>query len=347
MEQNNLMRNAQGFEQLVKDIFQFNNFGVDDFSKEKRLYGREHYCPDFFMKKGRTKYLVEVKYSRNVNYSYEWLCLAKANLELYCRGYSNDYKPVIVVSALVEKKHVTYFQQRGIYVIDITNLLFMVLDNQELQDRLIGALDFSVQNILPKAPAFLRLSAKDDLCLKSVGVSNVYEDKINELVAIGKSFSAYEKICHEILTLLFKDCLKDCGKQRVSNDGLYRFDAIYKIKSNSNIDFFETLSHFFNTQYIIFEFKNYSDKIKQEQIYTTEKYLYTKALRSVAIIISRKGPDDNAVKAAKGALRENGKLIINLSDKNLIEMLNMKAQGSEPADYLSDILDNLLITLEK
>lgn len=341
------MRKAQDFEHLVKDIFHFNDFGVDDFTQEKRLYGRERYCPDFFMKKGRTKYLVEVKYSRNVNYSYEWLCRATEKLDLYRRGYSEDYKFVIVVSALVEKKYVTYFQKRGIYVVDIANLLFMVSDNQELQDFLVGMLDFSVQNILPKAPAFLRLPAKDDLCLKSVGASNVYDDKIKKLMAAGSSFSAYEKICHEILTLLFKDCLKDCGQQYVSNDGLYRFDAIFKIKRNNGSEFFQTLMQFFNTQYIIFEFKDYTKQITQAEIYTTEKYLYTKALRSVAIIISRRGANANALKAARGALRENGKLIINLSDEDLVNMLQNKAGGADPSEYLAEFLDKLLIELEK
>ena len=39
----------------------------------------------------------------------------------------------------------------------------------------------------------------------------------------------------------------------------------------------------------------------------TEKYLYEKSLRKVAIIVSRKGADTNAKKAARGSLRESGK----------------------------------------
>lgn len=53
-------------------------------------------------------------------------------------------------------------------------------------------------------------------------------------------------------------------------------------------------------------------------------------------------------RVAKGSLRENGKLILCLSDLDLLKMADIKAQGEkEPADFLSEMLDRLLIHLEK
>ncbi len=102
------------------------------------------------------------------------------------------------------------------------------------------------------------------------------------------------------------------------------------------------------TQSNIISTQNILDKITQEEIYTTEKYLYEKALRKVAIIISRFGADDHALKAAKGSLRENGKLIICLSDNSLLEMIDIKTRGDqEPAEFLGAILDDILVHLEK
>ena len=77
----------------------------------------------------------------------------------------------------------------------------------------------------------------------------------------------------------------------------------------------------------MFEFKNYEKPITQREIYTIEKYLYEKALRKVAIIISRKGADKHAKMAARGSLRESGKLIICLSDEDLKAMLQIKKGG--------------------
>ena len=55
--------------------------------------------------------------------------------------------------------------------------------------------------------------------------------------------------------------------------------------------------------------------------------MYKKALRSVAIIVSREGASRNALLAAKGCLRENGKLILCLSDKDLNELIHIKEKG--------------------
>lgn len=121
-----------------------------------------------------------------------------------------------------------------------------------------------------------------------------------------------------------------------------------KIKSGVNQDFFQTIKNYFNTKYIVFEFKNYNEQITQKEIYTTEKYLYEKALRKVAVIISRTGADENALKAVRGCLRETGKLIICLSDNSLLDMIKIKEQGErEPAELLDTVLDDILVHLEK
>lgn len=115
-----------------------------------------------------------------------------------------------------------------------------------------------------------------------------------------------------------------------------------------NQDFFNTIQNYFNTKYIVFEFKNYKEKITQREIYTTEKYLYKKALRSVAIIVSREGASRNALSATKGCLRENGKLILCLSDKDLNELIRIKEKDEQPtAEFFEAMLDDILIHLEK
>ena len=137
------------------------------------------------------------------------------------------------------------------------------------------------------------------------------------------------------------------NKQQMSNEGLYRFDLICKIKDDIQEAFWIFIEKYFRTKYIIFEFKNYSKEITQKEIYTTEKYLYAKAFRCVAIIISCHGEDKNAKKAISGTFRENGKLIISISNKDLIDLLNKKLQGCSPAEYLYNKLDEMLIKFGK
>lgn len=145
----------------------------------------------------------------------------------------------------------------------------------------------------------------------------------------------------------FSDDLALWREQQKSNKDLYRFDLLCRIKDGNQKTFWSVLERYFNSKYVIFEFKNYSEKTTQKEIYTTERYLYAKALRSVAIIVSANGYEENAYWAAKGSLRENGKLIMLFDTKDLIAMNKMKIEQEDPANYLLEILDDLLLNLEK
>jgi hypothetical protein len=60
------------------------------------------------------------------------------------------------------------------------------------------------------------------------------------------------------------------------------------------------------------------------------------------------GADEHALQAARGSLRETGKLILCLSDNALLEMIDIKMRGEqEPAEFLGALLDDLLVHLEK
>ncbi|WP_343571053.1 restriction endonuclease [Sphingobacterium sp.] len=169
--------------------------------------------------------------------------------------------------------------------------------------------------------------------------------ELNNIVCGKSQWGKYEKKCIKILKYLFEDDLALWEPQNRTEDGLSRFDLICRIASKD--DFWKSLISSFNTRFILFEFKNYCTPIGADQIYTTERYLFIKALRSVGFVIARNGGDKNAIQAAKGALKEHGKLIIILSDQDLINMLISKDTGGNPGDYLADILDKWLISLSR
>ena len=244
--------------------------------------------------------------------------------------------PVNIKRQCLEKFHVSVW--------DVGNLLWLFDEFADIKNEFIALLDYAVGHIEPTPPetnVFQQMSEnKKD--------SPSWEVKLRQITPGPEQSQEYELLCIEILKYVLGEYLSLWSSQRQANNGLYRFDLCCKIKNGVEQDFFDTVKHYFNTKYIVFEFKNYVKKISQKEIYTTEKYLYEKALRKVAIIISRLGADDHAKQAARGSLRETGKLIICLSDKDLLEMINIKVRGeNEPAEYLSSILDDILVCLEK
>jgi len=158
-------------------------------------------------------------------------------------------------------------------------------------------------------------------------------------------WSTYELVGVEVLKYLFEKDLANWNTQLRTDDELSRFDMICRVISKN--DFWRNLIQSFQSRYVLFEFKNYTEPIGQDQVYTTERYLYLRGLRSVGFIIAPKGGNKQAHKAAKGALREHGKVILILSNDDLCKMIGLKDSGGEPSDYLSDKLDEFLISLSR
>ena len=247
-----------------------------------------------------------------------------------------------VVSGLLERKEKEFLKQReDVQILDISNLLYSVEGNDELTNKLIAFLPYSVMDIVPQ-----KCFVKSDSLQQGAYAESLIKEL--ELINAGRDdFNKYEDVCMKILQYIFEDDLTLWLFQAKSNEDLYRFDCLCRIKNNNEKEFWTILERYFNTKYIVFEFKNYSEKISQREIYTTERYLYAKALRSVAIIIAKNDYDDNSVWAAKGCLRENGKLIILLNIEDIKKMYKMKEENDDPSVYLMNKLDTLLLELEK
>ena len=172
-----------------------------------------------------------------------------------------------------------------------------------------------------------------------------FKQKLSNVKPGKNAASKYEKLLTDILKYLFEKDLAVWASQLITDDGLYKYDLVCRI--NPGNTFWDSLISDFHSRYVVFEFKNYNEQIKQTQVYTTEKYLYKTALRSVCFLIARNGADKNAIKASKGVLRETGKLLIILSEENLLNMVTLKDNGDSPSDYLYELLDKYLLKIEK
>jgi hypothetical protein len=169
--------------------------------------------------------------------------------------------------------------------------------------------------------------------------------ELHKLTPGPQKWKAYEKLCVKILRYLFPNDLLGWREQQRTDDGLNAFDLVCRIRPTT--DFWTFLLQHLDSRYVLFEFKNYTDEIKQGQILTTEKYLLERGLRRVAIILVRQGADENAVTMTKGAMREHGKLMLVANDEIVCKMLHMKERGEDPTDCLFELADDFLLTLSR
>ncbi|WGE49348.1 hypothetical protein [Actinobacillus equuli] len=154
----------------------------------------------------------------------------------------------------------------------------------------------------------------------------------------------YENLIGDIINYLFGKSLMTPKYQLQTSDTLNKFDFIARINPN-NTYFWDFISKELGSRYIIIECKNYSSEITQGEVLTTGKYLYNKALRNFAIIFTRKGADTNAKKMIEAMIRDEGKIILVLNDKDVIKLLD--GNESDREAYLFDLVDDLLMRLSK
>lgn len=318
------------FEECVAKLFEISGYEV---TRNVRTDGG--LCEaDIVAKREGKEYFVEIKLTQATE---------NAVMQIYSSSMNCDVVPVLVTSYVIDEAKRKKYGEKcpGIVLIDIANLLYAAQSDTRLYNRLISVLPFAIDDIEPKA-GFLQSETLEH--------HEYTESLIGEmrLCTAGKTMATrYEEVCRLMLENIFSEDLALWKTQQRSNNDLYKFDLLCRIKDRNKKTFWSILERFFNSKYIVFEFKNYSEKVTQKEIYTTEKYLYARALRSVAILIAANGYEDNARWAAKGCLRENGKLIVLLTTEDLIRMNEMKIKQDDPTDYLMSKLDDLLLELEK
>lgn len=236
--------------------------------------------------------------------------------------------------------------QYSVIVIDIENLLFLSKDYPGVKKEIFELLDSTFEDYEEKEFYFGESDFTPTISKEvTKSAESEYIDKILQLNCGIECYKVYEELMCSILKYLFDKDLVGWHKQYSTEDGINRYDLICRIYNEDSI--WRIFVNDFKSRYILFEFKNYKNEITQREIYTTEKYLFKTAKRSVGFIISRKGPSINSKKATDAVLRENGKLLIHLSDEDMIKLLEMYEEGTDPRDYLLVKLDECLMKLSK
>lgn len=319
---------------LVAKIFTNSGFHVEDLHNDTAEV-------DIIAKKDEAVYYIEVKSSTSLFYR-NYSALEKAIYKTEEAAKCNNALPVLVIFAVIpEKQKQKYCDQiKDLTILDLSNMLCIV-DGTELQEDLIALLPFSVEHINLKGNdlGLGWLYHSDEVSLLLSRLDNCPSGK--------EGAKDFEDICTELLKHTFADDLSLWRKQEKSNAGLFRFDLLCRIKDDISKSFWRIMESYFHSKYIVFEFKNYYEKITQKEIYTTERYLYSKALRNVAIVVAKNGFDENSIWAAKGSLREYGKLILPVTATELKQMVELKRNQEDPSEFLLSKLDHLLVELEK
>lgn len=334
---------SAAFEDLVADLLRANDFGVTENNPQSKFDFEVTRNKD----KDKDKWAVEVKYYRTKGAQQSLIENAAAAL-LKSAQTEKFTKAMLVISSYLDPKLRNSLENEfNINIVDRAGLAFWSNKAPNLVDPLAA--------LLKETPSGGEIKKVEiDRKISFAGMT-AHPPSINEggklcqeLRALGrgkKHWMAYEKLCEQILVYLFPNNLSNRYSQKRTDDGLNRYDLIYRLSPTT--DFWSFVEKQLASRYVLFEFKNYNAPIKQGQILTTEKYLLPLAFRRFGIIMSRKGPDKSAQLTVAGAMRESGKLMLILDDDKVCELLHAKDIGNDPSDCLFQWTDDFLVALNR
>jgi hypothetical protein len=157
------------------------------------------------------------------------------------------------------------------------------------------------------------------------------------------SWRLYEIVAEECFQYLFGTDLSNWQRQGNVGGKNKRFDALAKISGDDV--FSRSLIEDFRTRYVLFEFKNHGVKLTPNVLHVTEKYLFPTAMRSTAIILSPLGFHPDSRETARGAMRDAGKLMLDVTSNILADMLRAKDEGNSASALFEPLLDGFLLDL--
>jgi hypothetical protein len=128
--------------------------------------------------------------------------------------------------------------------------------------------------------------------------------------------------------------------------GTDRRDAVFP---NRNLDGGGHWTHLLRelaARMVLVEFKNYdTEGIGKEEVNQTRNYL-TGPMGKLAILVTNKPPGDAAHVKRNTIFSQDGTVILFVTTQQLIEMLDIKERGEDPADLIMDAVERFYLQHE-
>lgn len=315
------------FELLCVKLLQAEGYTVQELERRGQDIGIDLELLD----QNNQKIAVEIKFFKRLRTSTRYLKDAASQLKRGADLISADR--MILITSMMLPVHIRE---------DIQSSGVEVKDSRWIRNTLINFPDIEKE--------FETLVANQESIESSLSPGIQVEQRAQELIErlrnldCGKdTWKEYENICIDILNYLFLPPFKVPKVQSRSKDGLDRRDAVYPIGNGHA--FWEELKRDTHSRFAVAEFKNYCEAPSQKEVESIQQYLFVKAKRMFGILCSRHSPSESALKARRRAWIEFDKMIIFVSDDDMIDMLTIKGSVEEPAEVIDSQLEEFWLEL--
>jgi len=269
------------------------------------------------------KVLIEVKSSST--FTNDRLLNIINQINLFRKGITDDFNLIFAFPGLLPKKDIDLFLNFGITVWD--------------RDFLAKMFKNEIQQI--------RNNRLSEIFVPSLPKLKTEESLITELRSIKpgkKEWSKYQKHVERILSYLFGDTLSAPITEVSDKDRVNRRDFILRNYCDSG--FWNYLRVRYQADFITIDCKNYTGKVKKNQILQMANYLKPHGAGLFAIIISRTGLEDNgSYFTRKEKWITERKMIIILGDSDIEKMILAKETSNLPEEIIKQKIEDFRLEI--
>jgi hypothetical protein len=156
----------------------------------------------------------------------------------------------------------------------------------------------------------------------------------------------FEDAALEALVYLFVPPLTKPIIQPRTYSGIDRRDAVFPNRNFDGGGHWTQLLKELEARLVLVEFKNYdTEDIGKDEVNQTSNYL-RKPMGRLAILVTNKPPSDAAHVKRNTIFSEDRKAILFITTDQLIEMLDIKERGEDPADLIMDAVERFYLQHE-
>jgi hypothetical protein len=239
--------------------------------------------------------------------------------------YANGYRLVFVFPGILSNKDNETIQSSGIEIWDINYI----------------AQTFAKEIAITPHPVFHALFSKsryveahDKLVveLKSIHPGNKNNDWLK-----------YQKHIEKVLDYLFGSILSSPITEHSDHFKINRRDFI--LRNYATTGFWAHLRNRYLADFIVIDAKNYSKKITKKEVLQVANYLKEHGAALFGIIISRNGGNTGCYYTCREVWAMHKKLIVVLTDEDIIKMIITKAANNEPEEIIIQKIEEFRLSM--
>ncbi|MCD9591603.1 hypothetical protein [Streptomyces sp. 8ZJF_21] len=163
-------------------------------------------------------------------------------------------------------------------------------------------------------------------------------NKLTQMTAGRKSWSAYQRLCRDIAEFLFCPPLKSSVWESLDDAEMNRRDFI--LPNYAEDGFWSFLRGKYFADYIVTDAKNYSRGIEKQEVIQVANYLSKHGTGLFALIMTRTDPRESAIHAIKNQWVQHDKMIVTLTDSDVLQMLTNKSFGNDPSELIRQKIED-------